>query len=85
LYRRYNAKGEAVYMVACLGVVMDPATEKQRFYGGGKVEMESKADADQSAFHRDDIQCLDMSLDRKTVVTGQVGKSPSIHVWNAET
>ena len=42
-------------MVACLGVVMDPATEKQRFYGGGQVEMESKGEADQSKYHRDDI------------------------------
>lgn len=82
---RYNSKGEAVFMVACLGVIMDTTTEKQRFYGGGQVEMESKGDADQTKFHRDDIQCLDISLDRKTVVTGQVGKSPSIHVWNAET
>jgi len=43
---RYNSKGEAVYMVACLGVVMDTNTEAQRFYGGGQVEMESKADAE---------------------------------------
>ena len=28
---------------------------------------------------------LDVSTDRKTVVTGQVGKSPSVHVWDAET
>jgi len=34
---RYNSKGEAVYMVACLGVVMDTNTEAQRFYGGGQV------------------------------------------------
>lgn len=26
-----------------------------------------------------------MSADRKTVVTGQVGKAPSVHVWDAET
>lgn len=46
--------------------------------------MESKQVADQSEFHRDDIVALDVSKDRKLVVTGQSGKSPSVHVWNAE-
>lgn len=36
-------------------------------------------------FHRDDILCLDVSADRTKIVTGQIGKSPSIHVWDAET
>ena len=35
--------------------------------------------------HRDDILSLDISLDRKLIVTGQIGNTPSIHVWNAET
>jgi WD40 repeat protein len=33
----------------------------------------------------DDILSLDISPDRKTVVTGQVGKAPSVHVWDSET
>ena len=41
--------------------------------------------ADQLSQHRDDILCLDLSLDRTRVVTGQIGKFPSIHVWDAVT
>lgn len=33
----------------------------------------------------DDILSLDMSTDRKLVVTGQIGKAPSVHIWDAET
>ena len=82
---RYNSKGEAVFMVAALGVVMDTETGKQRFYGGKEVPMEAKREGDESEFHRDDIISLDVTNDRKLVVTGQVGKTPSVHVWDAET
>jgi WD40 repeat protein len=47
--------------------------------------MVAKNVADDSKFHMDDILSLDISPDRKTVVTGQVGKAPSIHVWDSET
>lgn len=46
--------------------------------------MEAKSGASEAEFHRDDILCLDLSADRKLVVTGQSGKQPSVHVWNAE-
>lgn len=47
--------------------------------------MTAKNVADDSKFHMDDILSLDISADRKLVATGQVGKSPSIHVWDSET
>ena len=47
--------------------------------------MEAKNDADDTKCHMDDILCLDISLDRKTIVTGQVGYAPSVHIWDAET
>lgn len=47
--------------------------------------MVAKNIADDSKTHVDDILSLDISLDRKTIVTGQVGFAPSIHVWDAET
>lgn len=72
-------------MVAALGVVMDTTTSNQKFYGGKEVAMEAKHESDDSQFHRNDIISLDISTDRKTVVTGQVGKTPSVHVWDAET
>ena len=28
---------------------------------------------------------MDISADRNTIVTGQIGKSPSVHVWDAHT
>ncbi len=40
---------------------------------------------DQLSFHRDEIKSLDISSDRTKVVTGQNGKWPSIHVWDANT
>jgi len=71
-------------MTAALGVVLDPATGKQSYYGGKQVAMSQKGEGDDSEFHRDDILSIDLSADRKTVVTGQAGKSPSVHVWNPE-
>lgn len=68
--RRYTSEGKAVYMTAALGVVHDTTTNTQKFYGGKKVPMTQKADGDQLSFHRDDILCLDISADRKKVVTG---------------
>ena len=47
--------------------------------------MMAKNVADDSKFHMDDILCLDISIDRKTIVTGQVGYAPSVHIWDAET
>jgi hypothetical protein len=90
--RRYTSEGEVVFMVAALGVVMDTTTLNQRFYGGGETEytskqheMHSKSEAEMVPFHRDDIICMDISHDRKKVVTGEVGKFPAVHVWDVAT
>jgi WD40 repeat protein len=72
-------------MVAALGVVMNTETGVQRFYGGKETAMLPKMEGEQLEFHRDDILALDLSKDRKLVVTGQVGKWPSVHVWDALT
>ena len=71
-------------MVAAMGVVMDTSTGKQQFYGGQKTEMTPKHENSDQPFHRDDILSIDISADRKTVVTGESGPSPAVHVWNAE-
>ena len=83
--RRYNAKGQAVYMVAALGIVLDTETNEMKVFGGGETKMVAKNVADDSKYHMDDILSMDISTDKKTVVTGQVGKAPSVHVWDAET
>lgn len=46
--------------------------------------MVAKNVADDSRVHMDDILSLDISADRKLVVTGQVGNKPSVHVWDTE-
>lgn len=72
-------------MAAALGVILDPETNTMKVYGGKETKMIAKNEADDSKFHLDDILSLDVSTDRKLVATGQVGKAPSVHVWDAET
>jgi len=85
LNRKYNHKGQAVFMVAALGIVLDTDTNSMKVFGGQETKMVAKNVADDSKFHMDDILSLDVSSDRKTVVSGQVGKAPSVHVWDSET
>ena len=72
-------------MVAALGVVMDTDTCQQRFYGGQQTAMCAKHENTEQPFHRDDILSIDISANRQTVVTGESGPSPAVHVWTAET
>ncbi len=44
-------------------------TGRQRFYVG----------------HTDDILCLSIHPHKDFIATGEVGKQPAIHVWDAET
>ena len=70
IFRRYNAAGSPVFMVAAVGVILDKVNNTQKIFGGGQTKMVAKNVADDSVSHMDDILSLDMSLDRKTVVTG---------------
>jgi WD40 repeat protein len=67
---------EIVYMTAALGIVLNTTTNTQRILGGGE----------KTSFkgHNDDITALAISTDKKTVVTGSVGKNPQICVWDVE-
>jgi WD40 repeat protein len=56
-----------------------------RVFGGNETKMVAKNESDDSKSHMDDILTLDISADRSTVITGQVGSAPSVHVWDAET
>ena len=82
---RYNVNGDAVYMSAALGVVMNTENCSQKFFGGQNVKMTDKFGGDDLNHHRDDIIAIDISADRKTVVTGETGQKPKICVWNGET
>ncbi len=72
-------------MTAALGIILDQESNTMKVFGGSETKMVAKNEADDSKCHMDDILSLDISADRKTVVTGQVGKAPSVHVWDAET
>mmetsp|Transcript_5834 Transcript_5834/g.9343 ORF Transcript_5834/g.9343 Transcript_5834/m.9343 type:complete len:222 (+) Transcript_5834:21-686(+) len=83
----FNPDGNLVYMTACLGVILDKEANTQTFFGGGEVENKSKQVASDKHHHNNDIMCLDVntSTGRQWAATGQVGKSPSIFVWNTQT
>jgi hypothetical protein len=72
-------------MAAALGIILDQETNSMKVFGGQETPMVAKNVADDSKSHMDDILALDISTDRKLVVTGQVGKAPSVHVWDSET
>lgn len=41
----FNSAGNACYMTAALGVVLDVNSNEQKFFGGGEVDNESKQTA----------------------------------------
>ncbi|KAL3875087.1 hypothetical protein ACJMK2_038022 [Sinanodonta woodiana] len=65
----YTQTGEIVYHVAAAGIVYSKEKGTQRFY----LE------------HTDDILCLCIHPQKDFVATGQVGRDPSVHVWDADT
>ena len=74
-------------MTACLGVILDQATNTQTFFGGGECENESKQISSTEHSHNNDIMSMSVNThgDRQWAVTGQVGKWPSVFVWNTQT
>ena len=55
--------------MAALGIVYDKTTHKQRYYSA----------------HTDDILCLSIHPKKGLVATGQIGREPTVHVWDTET
>ena len=55
-----------VYHVAAVGVVYNRTSHTQSFYTS----------------HTDDILCLGLHPSMEMAVTGQIGRDPSIHVWD---
>lgn len=66
---RYNSNGEVVYHTAGCGIVLNKAKNTMKV----------------STVHNDDIICLDSNLNRNLVVTGEMGRKPSVVVWDALT
>jgi WD40 repeat protein len=63
-----QASGHIVYHVAALGIVHNKDTNIQSFYNE----------------HTDDILCLCIHPNQKTIATGQIGRDPPIHVWDVD-
>ncbi|XP_071834835.1 echinoderm microtubule-associated protein-like 6 isoform X3 [Apostichopus japonicus] len=65
----YTQTGEIIYHVAAAGIVYNKESNRQRFY----LE------------HTDDILCLCIHPQKDIAATGQVGRDPTIHIWDATT
>lgn len=83
----YNADGNLVYNVATLGVVLDKTANTQTFFGCREVDMTSKQTTSDKKCHNDDVLTINVNSagGRSLAVTGQIGKSPSVHMWDAVT
>jgi hypothetical protein len=60
------ANTNLVYASAALGVVHDLRTNQQTLFAG----------------HDDDITCITLSNRGELAATGQMGKSPVVHIWS---
>ena len=78
-----NSKNQPVYYAGCVGVILDNITNTQKFFGGGEVESEKNNMKNDKDNHNDDIECIALTADRKTAVTGQRGPNPALFTWNA--
>ena len=70
-------------MTAALGVILDPSSNTQKFFGGGQVDLRSKKVSNDNEHHTDDITALSISQDRAFAATGQRGSAPVAFLWDA--
>lgn len=66
---RYNSQGEIVYHTAACGIVLNKNKNTMRV----------------NTSHNDDITCLDANLSKGLVATGEMGRWPSLVIWDANT
>jgi microtubule-associated protein-like 6 len=66
----FNSTGQAVYMTAALGVILDFNSNSQKFFGGGQVDNTAKNVANDENAHTDDITSIAISEDRNWAVSG---------------
>jgi len=81
----FNSQGQAVYMTAALGVILDTNSNTQQFFGGGQVDNTSKKTANDQNGHTNDIMCVAVNESRTLAISGQVGSSPAAFVWDSAT
>ena len=92
----YTAAGECVYYAGALGIVFDPRTRTQRYFGRaqGRRHGERKGGLSSALLgapgerheaqvgHDDDILCLNIHPDRTRVASGQAAAAPCAIVWD---
>lgn len=66
----FNSAGQAVYMTAALGVILDQSSNTQKFFGGGQVENQAKNVSNDEKSHTDDITSISISADRNWAASG---------------
>ncbi len=66
----YNSDGNVVYMTAAVGVVLEPGSNSQKFFGSGQCDNTSKQTSSTKSMHSDDITALGWSKDKTKIVTG---------------
>ena len=65
-------------MSASIGIVLNKKSNKQRWFGCGDQYSCKQC-------HNDDILSIAVHPNRNIVASGQVGKNPSICVWDSKT
>ena len=66
---RYNSQGEIVYHTAACGIVLNKNKNTMRV----------------NTSHNDDIVCLDVNASKGLVATGELGRWPSLIIWDANS
>jgi hypothetical protein len=54
----FNSNGEAVYMTAALGIILNFQNNTQKFFGGGQVPSMAKNVSNDESAHTDDLMAL---------------------------
>lgn len=82
-----KSNNEMVFPAAAVGVVTDLKTNTQRFFGGAEVPKEYEKFDKAAGVHTDTITAIDMAGGdlRNIIVTGEMGKNSTVHVWDTDT
>ena len=68
-----------------MGIIMDPDSQKQKFFGGGVVDNKAKNVSNDKNAHTDDILAIKYNESTKQCVSGQVGHAPAAFLWDASS
>jgi hypothetical protein len=81
---RINGKANIVYAAACVGIVYNPRSNVQKFFGGQILDnVSSKQLGKDTKFHTEEISCIAMCPERRYVASGQLGMKPWVFIWDS--